>query len=322
MCEPERPPVEPLTDIAWSRVERGVWTELDAAPIHARPPASRRWWLALPVVAVAAVAAVVVIVRSPDHPAQAPTRVTSGASASTVALGDAHISLDPQSAIVMDADASSVLVERGAAWFAVEPRGTRPPFIVTAGDARVRVVGTRFRVARSAEQIDVMVDHGTVEVGFHGELVRVTNNQRWSSTAPHDVVDGQIAEISTPDVVAPPPAPTPAPAPIVTERPAPAPAITTRPSHVAPPVEDRDGQRYTALTRLEASDPTAAMKGYLALSKGSGRWAEVSLFAAARLASDRHDPRATSLLQIYLRRFPGGANVADARQLLTHGGPP
>ncbi|MEO8548446.1 MAG: FecR family protein [Kofleriaceae bacterium] len=315
MTEPERPPVEPLSDVAWSRVERGVWTELDAEPIHASPRASRTWWLALPLVAAAAVAAVVVIVRSPDRPDHAPTRVTSGASASTVALDDAHITLDPQSAIVMDTEASSVLVERGAAWFAVEPRGSRPPFIVTAGDARVRVVGTRFRVARDAERIEVEVAHGIVEVGFHGELVRVTNGQHWSSTAPHDVIDGQTA---TAEVPAPPPV-VPAPLPVT---PTPPPAAS-HPGHPAPPAtEDRDAQRFATLTRLEASDPNAAMKGYLALSKGSSRWAEVSLFAAARLASDRHDPRATNLIQIYLRRFPRGANVADARQLLTHGGQP
>ena len=43
---------------------------------------------------------------------------------------------------------------------------------------------------------------------------------------------------------------------------------------------------------------------------------DASLFAAARLAVDRHDARAETFLSIYLRRFPTGANVEDARQLL------
>jgi len=43
----------------------------------------------------------------------------------------------------------------------------------------------------------------------------------------------------------------------------------------------------------------------------------VSLFAAGRLAVDTHDARAESLLTIYLRRFPSGANTDDARALLT-----
>lgn len=301
MTEPERPPVEALSDVAWSRVERGVWSELDAETIPATPRASRRWWLALPAIAAAAVVAIVVFARSSDHPtAQAPTRVTSGASPSSVALGDAHIALDPQSSIVMEP--SNVLVERGAAWFSVEPRGARPPFIVTAGDARVRVVGTRFLVARSDERIAVTVDHGIVEIGYHGELVRVTNGQHWTSEAPHDVVDGPIA---TAQPVVPPPVVAPEPPPVV------APPPVTNHSR-----DDRDGQRYAALARLEASDPESAMRGYLVLSKGSSRWAEIALYAAARLASDRHDPRAKSFLQIYLRRYPNGANAVDARQLL------
>ena len=58
------------------------------------------------------------------------------------------------------------------------------------------------------------------------------------------------------------------------------------------------------------------MAGYLALSKGSSRWAQVALYAAGRLAADRDEPRATTFLEIYLRRFPHGKNADDARQLL------
>jgi hypothetical protein len=135
--------------------------------------------------------------------------------------------------------------------------------------------------------------------------VRITAAHHWSSDAPTIV-----AEVTpeVPAVVAPA-------APLT-----PTPTLVPRPLSptTARSPADRDGQRFAELTRMEATSPAAAMKGYLALSQGAGRWAEVALFAAARLAADRHDSRATTLLDIYLRRFPNGANVADARQLQTH----
>ena len=51
-------------------------------------------------------------------------------------------------------------------------------------------------------------------------------------------------------------------------------AVCRRPSE-----RSRCGEVRRA-TRVEASSPDAAMKGYLALSKGAGRWAEVALYAA------------------------------------------
>lgn len=316
MSNPERPPVEPLSDVAWSRVERGVWSRLDETETVAiERRATRWWWLAAPLVATAAIALLVVFVHSPariDHEpgyGSAPTRVVSEGSSSSVSLGDAHIALDPHSAIVMDShdDAPSVLVEQGAAWFAVEPRGSRPPFVVIAGDTRVRVIGTRFRVARSAERVEVTVDHGTVEVGYHGDVARVTNGQHWSSDEPTVVSMAEVAAPTPgPTQIATPEPPTPTPTP--TQTPA------TRPQTAA--ANDRDAAKYAELARLEASAPDAAMAGYLALSKGSSRWAQVALYAAGRLAADRGEPRATTFLEIYLRRFPHGKNADDARQLL------
>jgi hypothetical protein len=65
-------------------------------------------------------------------------------------------------------------------------------------------------------------------------------------------------------------------------------------------------------------NPKAAIDGYLDLSRRSARWAEPALFAAARLSADRHEARARHLIEIYLTRFPSGANVDDARKLLDH----
>ncbi|HET7506444.1 MAG TPA: hypothetical protein VFK02_35735, partial [Kofleriaceae bacterium] len=90
MTDDERlgpPPIEPLSDAAWSRVERGLWSRMDAAaklgvgsaPL---PPAHRRWWLvAAPLAAAAAVAAIVIGTRSTIRDitaADEPARVVSG----------------------------------------------------------------------------------------------------------------------------------------------------------------------------------------------------------------------------------------------------
>ena len=80
--------------------------------------------------------------------------------------------------------------------------------------------------------------------------------------------------------------------------------------------KDTDGAKYDLLVARERNDPAGALSGYLELSKGNSKWAGVALFAAGRLAADRNDRRAVTFLDIYLRRFPNGANADDARNLL------
>lgn len=315
------PPVEPLNDLAWSRVERGLWARLDAA---APPPvvATRRtrWvWFAAPALAAAAAGAVVIGVSgSDDGPvAQLDTaRVTSEDAPSSISFGDAHVTLDPHTAVVMNQDPATpnALVEYGAAWFAVAPRAHRPPFVVLAGDTKVRVIGTRFRVARDASVITVEVDHGVVEVQHHETVIELRAGQRWSSAvetaaAPEEMPADDFStsrprprtrrhRAATAATAARGPEPTPEPA----AEPAPA--------------QDDPRATFERLTALEPSDPGAAITGYLALARGDGPWAELALFAAGRLAHDRHDPRARQLLQHYLDRYPTGRNADDARELL------
>ena len=334
------PPIEPLSDAAWARVERGVWAQLDAEGQAASAPRSpRRWWLAaVPLAAAAAVAMLVLAIR--ERPATLPDdppRVVSGTAPSAVSFGDAHIELDAETALTMNREAEhpTVRLERGAAWFTVAHRLQRPAFLVHAGDATVRVVGTRFRVGRSDEQITVEVDRGLVDVQFRGSAVALAAGQRWSSDAP-----SQISQISTITAAAPPPPAEPVTAPVVAPEapdpapaaPAPArrhdprpakPAVTTAAPHEPKPDPapaetggDRDRAEYDRLAALEPRSPDAALTGYLALARGTSRWADPALFAAARLAVDRRDRRAEGLLGIYLQRFPDGANATDARQLL------
>jgi hypothetical protein len=336
------PPVEPLSEAAWARVERGVWAQLDAErPAGSPPPGPRRWWLvAAPLAAAAAVAVLLIAVRRAPTALDEPARVVTGAAPSSVLFGDSHIELDAATALVMrhEADRPTVTLERGAAWFTVAPRLARPAFIVRAGDAMVRVVGTRFRVLRSEERIAVEVDHGLVDVNFRGREVAIGGGQRWSSDAPGRIIATAVPPPANEPV--PPAAPaTAAPAPAAPAAPAPGPARPHRPARPGSPAHpaagsagahpepapgtssaapqvDRDGAEYDRLAALEASSPAAALTGYLALARRTGRWADPALFAAARLAVDRRDARAETLLGIYLQRFPRGANAADARQLL------
>ncbi|RYY28497.1 MAG: iron dicitrate transport regulator FecR [Sphingomonadales bacterium] len=73
-----------------------------------------------------------------------------------------------------------IQLSSGEVWFEVAPDANRP-FVVEAGDVRVRAVGTAFSVRRHADGIDVLVTEGTVEVwrlGDQHKPVRVKQGQR------------------------------------------------------------------------------------------------------------------------------------------------
>ena len=342
------PPVEPLSDVAWARVERGLWARMDAAPERPREQAPRRrWiWVAAPLVAAMAIVFLVTRDRSDEHtpPETADVRVVAPASASTTAtFDDAHIELAPASAVVMRRDRPATVLERGAAWFSVAPRVDRPAFTVLAGDTTVRVLGTRFRVAREGERVTVEVDHGRVEVQYRDRVQVLEAKQTWSSEAPERILlttatqtaalpqpapgvveptpERQVVE-PTPErqVVEPTPErkvvePTPTPQVIKPEpklEPKPEPKLEPKPR----PTPDLDQQKFEQLSVLEKRNPQAAITGYLEIAQRGSKWSPNALFAAARLAADRKDPRAEALLTSYLERFPTHGNADDARTLL------
>ncbi len=214
------PPVENLSDVAWARVERGVFARLDgsgtvtgaiASREIGRGGTTRRTWMWVAAPLAAAAACVLVLFATRGHgstgtvAATEPSRVVSGASPSAVSFGDAHITLDADSALEMVRDGAqqTALLEHGAAWFSVAPRGDRPAFEVRAGDTIVRVIGTRFRVAREGEHANVTVDHGVVEVRFRGRALHVTDGQSWSSEHPSDVTSA--APAAEPEIEIDPP---------------------------------------------------------------------------------------------------------------------
>jgi hypothetical protein len=324
------PPVEPLGELGWARIERAVWAELDAAPSPESlvPARSRKaMWIAIGVSAAAAAAAAGVFALSRgDAPAPvvaqapaAPQWVVTGAGSSEVTFGDARIAVAPRSAVVLNGGADDgvlVVIDRGAADFEVAPRVGRPKFVVQAGEVSVRVIGTGFRVERVGDGAKVAVSHGTVEVVTPGETARVTAGETWPSelaagTAAPDAGLGEPSADLDMDPIAVgrdhPRAPKkPAPAQTAPQDARPAPAI------------DDDARRFAAATAIEAGDPIAALVEYRRLASGDGPWAANALYAEGRLLYERRDDDAArAALTEYLHRFPRGANAADARALIS-----
>ena len=83
-----------------------------------------------------------------------------------------------------DGPAIDIALHAGAVTASVEPRPGRAPFVVTAGQWRVHVVGTIFDVRRIGEDVLVSVSRGAVEVRGPKGSVRVAAGERFDSSAP------------------------------------------------------------------------------------------------------------------------------------------
>ena len=200
--------VEPLSEARWGRIEDALFARIDREERATLTPlgpevsdqASARSWqrrvpLAFALLLAGAAAMAGVFLRSPGGTLSA-SRITTGVAESHVAIGEAALDVGPESALrVSGDDDRGVLVEldHGDVEFEVAPRKHRPPFVVEAGDVRVRVVGTRFRVHR-APGVRVEVAHGVVEVTSHGETVRVGAGESWPARPVAPAVPEAIAD--------------------------------------------------------------------------------------------------------------------------------
>jgi hypothetical protein len=230
----------------------------------------------------------------------------------------------------------NVMLEQGAVTCEVAPRRGRPPFVVDAGEVRVRVVGTRFTVTREGPGARVHVDHGAVEVTSHGAVVMLHDGESWpaarsteAAAAPIAPPPDEIDDTPAPVASAPPlevaPAPprgahrgkhghAPAVAPPVAT--ADAPARATPPAQAADTAGPSPDDLFDTATRLERARPDRAEAIYRQLANGTSPWAANALFALARLEADRGNRAAArDLLDRYLARYPRGTNAADARAL-------
>jgi transmembrane sensor len=75
----------------------------------------------------------------------------------------ANINSGSQLEVAFTQQQRTINLSKGEAWFEVAKDASKP-FIVEAGDARIRAVGTAFSVRRLASGSEVLVTEGTVEV--------------------------------------------------------------------------------------------------------------------------------------------------------------
>jgi len=159
----------------WAEVERGLEQR------QRRP----RWgWIAAPL-AAAAVAAIAWFATSAG---KSPWRGDSIITAETESVAR----LEDGSVITVLRDSSlercqdtpgCFAVTRGAAEFKVAKQHQR--FRVRALGVEVRVVGTRFKVARHDDLVDVSVTEGRVEVARGGVVIKTLGpGERWNSAIP------------------------------------------------------------------------------------------------------------------------------------------
>jgi transmembrane sensor len=124
--------------------------------------------------ALVATAAAVVFVLAGRHQIQTPL-----GEIRRVPLGDGSlVAVNTNSAleIALKAELREVTLDKGEVWFDVAKDNKRP-FIVAAGDVRVRAVGTAFSVHRLDDGADVLVTEGIVEtwtVGAENRRRRVS----------------------------------------------------------------------------------------------------------------------------------------------------
>ena len=140
--------------------------QLLAARLERRRSEPQRRWALLTGGAVAAAALVAVVVAPQMSPQNAQVYETARGEHRQVALKDGtslHLSGATRLTARFDAHARNVVLDHGEAVFDVAHNVSRP-FLVTAGDRTVRVVGTQFDVRRLSGKVSVTVARGTVEV--------------------------------------------------------------------------------------------------------------------------------------------------------------
>jgi transmembrane sensor len=147
-----------------SLIDRAIMPEAASVPLRAasRRQASRRWVLAGAGGAMAA--ALAGLIGWQRWAGEAVT--TTRGEIRRLPLADGSVAtIDTDSAlrVVLDAQSRRIALQQGQAWFQVAKDRQRP-FVVDAGIAQVRAVGTAFAVRRTDTGVQVAVTEGTVAV--------------------------------------------------------------------------------------------------------------------------------------------------------------
>jgi transmembrane sensor len=163
---------------------------------HLEPPGriekrrQRRPLLIAAAVAILALISALVLVDAD----QSAVRTQAGERREITLIDGSVVDLAPNSDLRVRFDPKQrfVSLERGEALFHVAKNPSRP-FIVEAGDTRVRAVGTAFSVARKSTEVSVTVVEGRVTVSQTPSLVRRLRST--SSTGPAEVALGADQQV-------------------------------------------------------------------------------------------------------------------------------
>ncbi len=149
--------------------------------------------------AVAAVVAILVVLMVPDLTFSSNRYVAGRGEQRQVALADGSrmfVNTDSDVAVHFRENERSIELIRGEAFFEVAKDPARP-FVVRAGIAEVRAVGTKFSVRRGATDTEVVVTEGRVQV-----LRDLGTGAADASPAPIELVPGNVVHVSAATPVA------------------------------------------------------------------------------------------------------------------------
>lgn len=338
-------PVEPFDPDRLARVERSLMTAY--AQLEPQLVPRRRWgrrWvsrLAIPVASIAVAVATVAVMWSVASRAELamsstqPARVVTGDAPTTLQLDGSTIQVAGNTTVDLLREpegGTTLLLTRGRVDCEVEPRMSRPPFIVHAADVRVVVVGTIFSVERHGDDVRVKVTRGKVRVErpmTNGEATFVAAHEQWSPRT------GMIASVGEPvttvagDVTSPGPDRTPDLGRHRAATPKPRgvgpahrhrrpgvrrPRARTRRGQSLPPERSLSAAGLPPPMNVGVSEPRAAISKYLQISMGEDSdKAGAALYSMAYVQYKRLGNRVEALraTEHYERRFSGGPHYRD-----------
>jgi hypothetical protein len=256
----------------------------------------------------------------------APAEITAGQLVQTPASGGASLQLSTGTNLTLAGDTqlrvqSQSAVERFALWRGelsarVAKLADGQRFILQTPDAEVEVRGTRFVVTvlehgdacSSATRTRVHVTEGIVEVRSTLGLARLSAGQSWPAGC--GVEEAQTPHPTLPPTVQPLPAAS-------QQRRAAAPDSGETPSERASALVRQNDLFAEAVARRRLGDVSAALGAYQQLMREypSSPLAENAAVERLRLLSQQQPAKARAEAQVYLKRYPRGFAIEEAKRL-------
>lgn len=194
------------TALIWDRMDAldGLADLLSVSPLEQRSSQWRRWAIPLAVASCLVVVVAVLVAssrNSTSHTRPSPVvqdrnfSTPLGATKSVRLLDGSVVTLNTATRIHVDVSRTHRSVEllAGEAYFRVA-HNRRIPFVVTAGNTLIRVVGTIFNVRRYPDQVEVTVAKGRVQV--NKQTARGSRHQT-SSAVPVILNAGQEIKVTS-----------------------------------------------------------------------------------------------------------------------------